>query len=125
MKIGAWIFASMGVSLTVTLILELVFAWTWKIRERRELMLVAAANLMTNPAVVAFTIWLPSGFFQAGQKMGRRISACGRLKEFWNWLRYQWKLCLTGSTAGGSAARGCFQFQQTCFPTGRGRFYRN
>ncbi len=53
MKIGTWIFAAMGISLAVTLVLELAWAWLWKIRERRELLLVAAANLLTNPAVVA------------------------------------------------------------------------
>ena len=70
MNIGAWVVASMGVSLTGTRILELVFAGAWKLRERRELMRVAAANLMTNPAVVAFYYLAAVWLFPGGAKNG-------------------------------------------------------
>lgn len=39
------------ISLGLTLALELLFAWCWRIR-RRDLLLVALANVLTNPAVV-------------------------------------------------------------------------
>ena len=51
MKTVAWTAAFMGLSLAVTLILELAFSWFWKIRDKKELLLVIAANFMTNPAV--------------------------------------------------------------------------
>lgn len=45
------IFASLAVSLTLTLVLELGFALLWGVG-RRDLSLVALANVLTNPAVV-------------------------------------------------------------------------
>ena len=45
------IFASLAVSLALTLVLELGFALLWG-AERHDLPLVALANVLTNPAVV-------------------------------------------------------------------------
>lgn len=45
------IFASLAVSLALTLVLELGFALLWG-AARRDLALVALANVLTNPAVV-------------------------------------------------------------------------
>lgn len=45
------IFLSLGVSLLLTLALELGFALLWGV-ERRDLTLVALANVLTNPVVV-------------------------------------------------------------------------
>ncbi len=43
----------MGISLAMTLIIEILIALLWKIRDPLSLLLVAAVNLLTNPAVVA------------------------------------------------------------------------
>lgn len=45
------IFVSLAVSLALTLVLELGFALLWGVG-RRDLLLVALANVLTNPAVV-------------------------------------------------------------------------
>ena len=45
------LFLSLAVSLALTLLLELGFAWLWG-AERRDLPAVALANVLTNPAVV-------------------------------------------------------------------------
>lgn len=45
------IFLSLAVSLLLTLVLELGFALLWGV-ERRDLTLVALANVLTNPVVV-------------------------------------------------------------------------
>ena len=45
------LFLSLGVSLGLTLILELAFALVWRV-ERSDLPAVALANLLTNPVVV-------------------------------------------------------------------------
>lgn len=44
-----------GISLGLTLLLELPVAWLWGLR-RRELVTVVAANLMTNPLAVALNL---------------------------------------------------------------------
>ena len=43
----------MAVSLGLTLIIEIVFALFWRLQSPRELLLVGAVNLLTNPIVVA------------------------------------------------------------------------
>lgn len=48
----------MAVSLAGTLILELVFALLWGIRERHDLLLAAGVNILTNPIVVYFHYWV-------------------------------------------------------------------
>lgn len=45
------LFLSLGVSLGLTLVLELAFALIWRV-ERSDLPAVALANLLTNPIVV-------------------------------------------------------------------------
>ena len=42
----------LGVSLTLTVVLEEGFALAWGLRGRRELALVALVNLLTNPPAV-------------------------------------------------------------------------
>ena len=44
---------SLVISLTLTLLLELAFAWFWGIRSK-GLVLVILMNILTNPAVVTF-----------------------------------------------------------------------
>lgn len=44
----------LAVSLALTLLLEEGFALAWGLRERRELVVVALVNVLTNPAVVLF-----------------------------------------------------------------------
>lgn len=56
----------MAVSLGLTLIIELAFAFFWRLQNPREFLLVAAVNLLTNPAVVAgyyLARWLILGNF--------------------------------------------------------------
>ena len=48
----------MAVSLAGTLILELIFALLWGIRERHDLILAAAVNILTNPIVVYCHYWV-------------------------------------------------------------------
>jgi len=48
---GIWIFGVLTSALLLTLVAELTFALLWRIK-RRDLPLVALANLITNPAVV-------------------------------------------------------------------------
>lgn len=48
---------SLGVSLGLTLVLELAFALVWGIRDRK-LLLVTLMNIMTNPAAVTVHILL-------------------------------------------------------------------
>lgn len=43
---------ALGVSLALTLVLELGFALAWGLRGRRELCLAALVNCLTNPPVV-------------------------------------------------------------------------
>ena len=45
------IFQALGVSLALTLILELIFALFWRVK-KGDLPLVALANVLTNPVVV-------------------------------------------------------------------------
>ena len=45
------LFFSLGVSLALTLALELVFALFWRV-QKEDLLLVALANVLTNPVVV-------------------------------------------------------------------------
>lgn len=45
------LFLSLGVSLVLTLVLELAFALVWRV-ERTDLPTTALANLLTNPVVV-------------------------------------------------------------------------
>ena len=45
------VFISLGVSLALTLLLELGFALIWKV-QKADLPLVALANVLTNPVVV-------------------------------------------------------------------------
>lgn len=40
------------ISLTLTLLLELVYARFWGIREKHDLLLTALVNILTNPVVV-------------------------------------------------------------------------
>ncbi len=42
-----------GVSLMLTLVVELVFVFLMRVRNHKDLMLVALANMMTNPPIVA------------------------------------------------------------------------
>lgn len=44
----------LAVSLALTLVFELAFALAWGLRARRELLLVALVNCLTNPPVVLF-----------------------------------------------------------------------
>lgn len=56
----------MAVSLGLTLVIEVAFAFFWRLQSPRELLLVAAVNLLTNPAVVAgyyLTRWMILGNF--------------------------------------------------------------
>ncbi len=45
------LFRSLGISLILTLVLELAFALIWRV-ERSDLPVAALANLLTNPVVV-------------------------------------------------------------------------
>ena len=41
-----------AISLALTLIFELAYAWMWGVRERHDFLLVCAVNVLTNPIVV-------------------------------------------------------------------------
>ncbi|MGI5947709.1 MAG: hypothetical protein ACOX8K_09925 [Lachnospiraceae bacterium] len=51
--IDTWIFPVMGISLTFTIAIECLTALLWGMRKPLSLLLTAAVNLLTNPAVVA------------------------------------------------------------------------
>ncbi len=67
--------ASLGVSLALTLVLELLFVLLWGLRGR-DLLLCALVNLLTNPPVVLCALlwrhygpaplWLPVPLLEAG-----------------------------------------------------------
>ncbi|NLK86600.1 MAG: hypothetical protein GX279_03800 [Clostridiaceae bacterium] len=50
--VGFDIFISLGISLGLTLVLELAFALIFRVRQKKELLLVCLVNIITNPAVV-------------------------------------------------------------------------
>lgn len=78
MSLGTWIFPVMGISLGLTLIVELAFALACRVRGGWELALVAAVNVLTNPAVVAGyylgRMAVPAAWLWA-LKLGLEISA--------------------------------------------------
>lgn len=49
---GLFILKMMGISLAATIILELLFALFWGIRNKKDLLLLCLVNLLTNPVVV-------------------------------------------------------------------------
>lgn len=51
----------LAVSLVLTLALEALLAALWGMRERRDILLLLGANLLTNPAVVLFYYTVSSG----------------------------------------------------------------
>jgi len=71
---NAWL-VSLGVSLALTLLLELAFALLWGLRGR-DLILCCLVNLLTNPPVVLLALlwrqygpapaWLPVPLLEAG-----------------------------------------------------------
>ena len=73
---GIWIIKALGISLMLTLIMELVFAFAVRIRESKDLILVVLVNVLTNPFVVfvhyvtlIYTAWnqtLLTGILEAG-----------------------------------------------------------
>lgn len=48
------VFADMGISLGLTLVLELIFALICMVRNKKDLLLVCLVNVITNPVVVFF-----------------------------------------------------------------------
>ncbi|MBR4702862.1 MAG: hypothetical protein IKO91_03370 [Oscillospiraceae bacterium] len=71
----SWLLASLGVSLALTLVLELLFAFLWGLRGR-DLILCILVNVLTNPPVVLCALlwrayapgpeWLPVPLLEAG-----------------------------------------------------------
>ena len=57
-----------GISLILTLVIELAVVWIWGFRERKELCLAALVNVLTNPAAV-FLAWLCRSFVGYGWYM--------------------------------------------------------
>lgn len=53
----SWLLPVMGISLTMTLILELTYAFLWGLRGRHNLFLVILVNVLTNPIVVFLHYW--------------------------------------------------------------------
>lgn len=49
---GIFILKMMGISLASTIVLELLFALFWGIRNKKDLLLLCLVNLLTNPIVV-------------------------------------------------------------------------
>ena len=61
---GFWILPTLGISLVLTIILELIFAFIAGIRNKKDFMLVTLVNILTNPPVVLayylftyYTMW--------------------------------------------------------------------
>ena len=50
---GMWIFKTLGVSLFLTLVLELFFVWRVGKASKRDLLLAFLVNVLTNPFVVS------------------------------------------------------------------------
>ena len=46
------------ISLSMTLVLELTYAWIWGVRGKHDLILVSLANILTNPVVVFVVYFL-------------------------------------------------------------------
>ena len=46
-----WVIKSLAISLSLTILLEFLFAFLWRI-DKRHFRLVAAVNILTNPIVV-------------------------------------------------------------------------
>lgn len=49
---GLWILPTLGISLGLTIVIELLFALIIGIRNRKDLLLVVLVNILTNPPVV-------------------------------------------------------------------------
>lgn len=47
-----WMLKGMAVSLSLTLVFELIFAFSFRVRTKREILLVVLVNVLTNPIVV-------------------------------------------------------------------------
>jgi hypothetical protein len=61
---GFWILPTLGISLVLTIVLELIFAFIAGIRNKKDFMLVTLVNILTNPPVVLayylftyYTMW--------------------------------------------------------------------
>ncbi len=68
------IFQAMGISLALTWILEILFAFFWGIRNKRDLLLVAAVNLLTNPVVTG-------GYYLAGYGLAAAGAGDGTARQ--------------------------------------------
>ncbi|MBR3036902.1 MAG: hypothetical protein IKI54_06395 [Lachnospiraceae bacterium] len=47
-----------GISLGLTLLIEMGLAWVFRVRTKRGLLIVMLANILTNPAVVFLNLFL-------------------------------------------------------------------
>ena len=92
------VFLSLGVSLVLTLLLELGFALVWKVK-KNDLPLVALANVLTNPVVVlchiAARLFFPAllPFFTAVLELGA-FSVEGYLFSTRSQIRRPWLFSL-------------------------------
>ena len=92
------IFASLALSLALTLIFELGFALLWGV-ERRDLPMVVLMNLLTNPAVVlchrAAALWWPGTILgvTAALELGA-VAAEGYLCRTRSRVRFPWAFAL-------------------------------
>ena len=86
---GDKIFASLGVSLVLTLVLELSLFALMGYRSKRALLIAALANLLTNPPVVLAYILLTERGAINGAYAAAILEAAAVLAE---WLCYKYRL---------------------------------
>ena len=55
------IYFALGLSLVLTLVIEITVALFWGIRDRKDILLVILVNILTNPVVV-LCYWMAAGY---------------------------------------------------------------
>jgi hypothetical protein len=76
---------SLGVSLSLTLVIELVYALVWGVRGR-DIWLVVLMNIMTNPTVVTIHFLFPTFpilILEAAVVGAEGLCARGRIRQPW------------------------------------------
>ena len=76
---------SLGVSLSLTLVTELVYALVWGVRGR-DIWLVVLMNIMTNPTVVTIHFMFPAFpilILEAAVVGAEGLCARGRIRQPW------------------------------------------
>ncbi len=92
------------ISLSLTLVLELTYAWIWGVRNRHDLILVSSVNILTNPVVVFVVYFLhfrdvsvQYGWVTAVMEVGAVVTEALLYKKFARSISRPWLFSLSAN----------------------------